>query len=119
MATPLDIPLAPSRRPATLRRVVLATAGVIGILFSTVPAQAAPATSAAEAAQLVAAKGHDLEVISEKFNQARETLVAQRATAEAAIAAAKQATADLAAAQQQVRGIARTAWTGSGLNGFE
>src|SRR4051812_36598565 len=118
MATPLDVPLAPSRRPATLRRVVLATAGVIGILLSTVPAQAAPATSA-EAAELVAARGHDLEVISEKFNEARETLVAQRAAAEGAIAAAQQATSDLAAAQEQVRGIARTAWTGTGLNGFE
>jgi cell wall-associated NlpC family hydrolase len=119
MPTPLDISPSPVRGRITLRRVALSAAGVIGILLSTVPAHAAPAATSAEAAALVAARGHDLEVISEKFNEARETLAAQRATAETAIAAAEQATADLTAAQEQVRGIARTAWTGSGLNGFE
>jgi cell wall-associated NlpC family hydrolase len=118
MATPLDVPHAPSRRPATLRRVALAAAGVIGILLSTVPAQAAPVTSA-QAAELVAARGHDLEVISEQYNEARETLAAQQAVAEAAVAQVEQATAVLAGAQEQVRGIARTAWTGSGLNSFQ
>src|SRR4051812_34726736 len=118
MATPLDVPLASARRPAALRRVVLAAAGVVGILFSTVPAQAAPATSA-EAAKLVAARGHDLEVITEQYNQARETLVAQRAAAEKAIATSNEATAALAAAQEQVRGLARSAYTGSGLNSFQ
>jgi len=118
MATPLDVPPVPARRPATFRRVVLAAAGVVGILLSTVPAQAAPSTSA-EAAHLVAARGHDLEVITEQYNAARETLVAQRAAAETAIATSNKATAALAAAQQQVRGIARTAYTGSGLNSFQ
>ncbi len=118
MATPLDVPPTPARRPAIFRRVVLATAGVVGILLSTVPAQAAPSTSA-EAAQLVAARGHDLEVITEQYNAARETLIAQRAAAETAIATSNKATAALAAAQQQVRGIARTAYTGSGLNSFQ
>jgi cell wall-associated NlpC family hydrolase len=113
-----DVPRSAPRRPTAVRRVVLAVAGVIGILVSTVPAQAAPTTSA-KAAEMVAARGHDLEVITEKFNEARETLTAQRAAAETAIAAAQQATVDLAAAQEQVRGLARSAWTGSGLNGFE
>jgi cell wall-associated NlpC family hydrolase len=117
MATPLDV-LSP-RRPTTLARVLIAVAGVTGILFSTVPAaSAAPATSA-QAAELVAARGHDLEAVTEQFNEARETLTAQRATAEAAIAQMQQTTATLAAAQQQVRGIARTAYTGSGLNSFQ
>lgn len=119
MATPLDVPPAHTRRSATVRRVVLAAAGVVGILLSTVPASAAPATTSAEAAKLVAARGHDLEVITEQYNAARESLVAQRASAEKAIATSNKATAALAAAQQQVRGIARTAYTGSGLNSFQ
>jgi cell wall-associated NlpC family hydrolase len=118
MATPLDVSHTSPRRPAALRRVVLAVAGVIAVLVSTVPAQAAPTTSA-EAAGLVAARGHELEVISEKFNEARENLRAQQATAEAAAAQLEQSTASLAAAQQHVRGVARTAYTGEGLNSFQ
>jgi cell wall-associated NlpC family hydrolase len=123
MATPLDTPLdtarRPSaRRPATARRVVLTLAAVLGAVFSTVPAQATPATSG-EAAQLMAAKGHELEVVTEEFNEAREALKAHQATAEAAAAELEAATATLAAAQQQVRGIARTAYTGEGLGSFQ
>ena len=87
---------------------------MVGVLFSAAPAQAAPATSA-EAAQLVAARGHDLEVVTEQFNEARATLDAQRATAQTAAAHLQQAAVTLGAAQQQVRGIARSAWTGNGL----
>src|SRR5215213_2543126 len=104
MATPLGrtpvaaSPRRSSRRPALAGRVVLAVAGVMGVLFSTVPAQAAPATSA-EAAELVAARGHELEVVTEQFNEARETLTAQQAAAEDAATQA-QATYDKVAAQQ-------------------
>jgi peptidoglycan DL-endopeptidase CwlO len=82
-----------------------------------VPAQAAPATSA-QAAELVAARGHQLEVVTEEFNEAREALTAQRAAAEAAAAQLAQATAALGTAQQQVRGIARAAYTGDGTGSF-
>jgi cell wall-associated NlpC family hydrolase len=98
--------------------VVLALAGVVAVLFTSAPAQAAPAT-AAEAAELVAARGHELEVVTEQFNEARETLTAQQAAAQAAAAQLEQATAALATAQQQVRGIARSAWTGEGLGSFQ
>jgi cell wall-associated NlpC family hydrolase len=123
MATPLGrTPVTPSTRrrsrPALAGRVVLALAGVVGVLFSSVPAQAAPATSA-EAAELVAARGHELEVVTEQFNEARETLTAQQAAAQAAAAQLEQATAALGTAQQQVRGIARSAWTGEGLGSFQ
>jgi cell wall-associated NlpC family hydrolase len=97
---------------------VLALAGVLGVLLSTVPAQAAPSTSA-DAAELVAAHGHELEVITEQYNEAREALAGQLATAEAAAAEVERVTAQLAAAQQQVRGLARSAWTGSGLSSFQ
>ena len=122
MATPLDTaPPVPPRRPGLGRRIALAVAAVAGILASTAPATpaaAAPATSA-EAAELVAARGHELEAVTERFNEARETLAAQQAAAQAAATQLEQATAALATAQQQVRGIARSAYTGSGLNSFE
>ena len=89
-----------SRRPARMARAVLAVAGAVGVLLTAAPAQAAPGTSA-EAAQLVAARGHDLEVVTEQFNEARATLDAQRAAAEAAKATLEQAAATLGAAQQQ------------------
>jgi cell wall-associated NlpC family hydrolase len=94
--------------------MAFALAAVGGVLFSSVPAQAAPGapTTTAEAAELVAARGHDLEVISERFNEARETLEAQIATAKTAAATLQKATADLAGAQQRVRSIARAAYTG-------
>src|SRR3954462_13075762 len=111
----------PALRATTGRRVGLALAAVLGILFAGVPAHAAPGDPAtsAEAAELVAARGHELEVVTEQFNEARETLEAQRATAQAAAAQVEQAAAALGAAQQQVRGIARSAWTGEGLNSFQ
>src|SRR4051794_12708258 len=105
-------------RFVAVRRAALVVAGVLGVLLSVVPAQATPGTSA-EAAQLVAARGHDLEVVTEKFNEARETLAAQQAAAQTAAAQVEQATAALAAAKQQVRGIARTAYTGDGLGSFK
>ena len=111
MATPLG-------RTPLAGRVVLALGAVVGVLFSAVPAQAAPATSA-EAAELVAARGHELEAVTEQFNEARETLAAQQAAAQAAAAQLEQATAALATAQAQVRGIARSAWTGEGLSSFQ
>ena len=108
----------PSGRTPLAGWVVLALAAVVGVLFTAVPAQAAPATSA-EAAELVAARGHELEAVTEQFNEARETLTAQQAAAQAAVAQLEQATAALATAQAQVRGIARSAWTGEGLSSFQ
>ncbi len=117
MASPLLQPA----RGRTARRAALALVGAFGILLTTVPASAAPANpgTAAEAAELVAARGHDLEALSEQFNEAREVLRAQQAAATAAQAELERATAVLAKAQQSVRGIARTAYTGEGLNSFQ
>jgi cell wall-associated NlpC family hydrolase len=105
----------------TVRRAALALAGTVGILLAAVPASAAPANpgTAAEAAELVAARGHDLEVLSEKFNEARESLKAQQAAAQAAQVELDRATAVLAQTQESVRGVARTAYTGEGLNSFQ
>jgi cell wall-associated NlpC family hydrolase len=56
--------------------------------------------------------------VTEEFNEAREALRAERAAAEAAAAQLAQATAALGGAQEQVRGIARTAYTGEGIGSF-
>jgi peptidoglycan DL-endopeptidase CwlO len=119
MATPSDVAArtSPRRFVGTGRRMAFALAAVVGVLVSSVPAQAAPGapTTTAEAAKLVAARGHELEVVSERYNEARETLEAQIAAAKAAAATLEKATADLAAAQQNVRGIARAAYTGESV----
>ncbi|MFD2092888.1 C40 family peptidase [Blastococcus deserti] len=118
MATPLSSGPRSIRRRALLRRGALALLAVGASLFVAAPAQANPTTSA-EAADLVAARGHQLEVITEQFNEARVALAAQQEAARAAAAATEQATAELAAAQQQVKGLARTAYTGEGLSSFQ
>ena len=104
----------------TARRAGFALVAVVGILFAGVPAQAAPGdpSTSAEAAELVAARGHELEVITEQFNEARDALIAQHAAAEAAIAQAEQAQAALLAAQEGIVGIARTAYTGESMSSF-
>jgi cell wall-associated NlpC family hydrolase len=119
MASPLGTaPRTSSRRPSLARRGMLALLAVGGALVVTAPAQAAPTTSG-EAAALVAARGHELEVVTEQFNEARVALTAQQEATKAAIATMEQATAELAAAQQHVRGLARTAYTGEGLGSFQ
>src|ERR687893_269491 len=74
--------------PRAARRAALVLAGVIGLALAPAPAGAEEPTSAAEAAALVAARGHELEVLTEDFNEAREVLAGQQAAAQAAAGAA-------------------------------
>ena len=115
MATPSAAFRTNARRP--LITAGLALAAALGVLLPGAPAHAAPGdpSTIGEAAELVAARGHELEVLSEEFNEARENLAAQQEAAAAAVAEHEQAQAALAAAQQQVRGIARSAFTGEGI----
>jgi peptidoglycan DL-endopeptidase CwlO len=115
------VSLQPAPPGRTVRRAALALVGAVGILLATVPASAAPGTptTAAEAAEMVASRGHDLEAVAEQFNEAREVLRAQQAAAQTAQAELERATAVLAQAQHSVRGIARSAYTGTGLNSFQ
>ncbi|NYJ05164.1 C40 family peptidase [Petropleomorpha daqingensis] len=116
-----NLPLRPLR---TVRRTVLVLTGAIavsaGIAFVPQVASAAPdaPATAKEAAELMAARAHDLEVVTEQFNTARSELETQQAAAKAAADAVAKAQADLATAQAQVRGIARSAFTGGTTNGF-
>ncbi|MGY1713221.1 C40 family peptidase [Geodermatophilus sp. SYSU D01106] len=109
-----SVPGMPATGRSRCRRAALALTGALGIGLGlgTVPAQAEEPATAAEAAQLVAARGHELEVVTEQFNEAREALSAQQAAAEAAAATLAQAQAAVDAARQQVVGIARSAYTG-------
>jgi peptidoglycan DL-endopeptidase CwlO len=117
MATPRTAGL-PARR-ALWRRSAVALAGAVGIAFLPAPAVAEEPTTAAEAAALVAARGHDLEVLTEQFNEAREALAAQQAAAQAAAAAVTDAQTAHTAAQQQLRGIARSAFTGDSMGSLQ
>ncbi|MGR6964721.1 C40 family peptidase [Geodermatophilus sp. URMC 61] len=105
----------PARR--AVPRIVIGLIAAGGLTLTTVPAAASPEDpeTSAEAAALVAERAHDLEVVTERFNEAREQL---RATQDAAAQAARDvaaAEAALAAAREQVRAVARGAWTGDRL----
>jgi cell wall-associated NlpC family hydrolase len=123
MASPLAHDRAPAPLPARrrLRHGVLVLAAVLGVLVPGLPASAepgdAPQTSD-EAAALVAAKGHELEQVTERFNEAREQLRAQQAAAQQAAKQLEAARVELGKAQQGIRGVARSAFTGEGLSGF-
>ena len=114
-------PLPPSARRFRKRALLLAALAVIGFDLAYAPAAAAPGDPATveEAASLVAERGHQLEVLTEKFNEARETLDAQKAAAAAAEGDVVQAEADLAAVRDQLADVAQTAYTGDGLGALQ
>src|SRR4051794_21993573 len=97
-----------ARSGRTGRRVLLTIAAASGVVLAPLPAAAAPetATTSQEAAALVAARAHDLEVVTEQFNDARVELETKQA--EAAKATEQVATAESAVtiAREQVREVA-------------
>ncbi len=101
--------------PRTARRAALVLAGAIGLALAPAPAGAEEPTTAADAAALVAARGHELEVLTEEFNEARETLAGQQAAAAAVTEAQKAVTA----AQESLVGVARSAFTGDTMGSFQ
>ena len=98
--------------------LVLALAAALGVLAPVMPSWAEEPQTSAEAAALVADKAHELEKVTEQFNEAREKLRAQQAAAQKAAKQLKKAQKQLAQAQKAVRGIARSAYTGEGLSTF-
>ncbi|WP_369135070.1 C40 family peptidase [Modestobacter sp. I12A-02662] len=108
----------PARRRATPRRVLLTLLAAGAVALTPLPALADPTTSG-EAATLVAEKAHELEVVTEKFNDAREELKAQQAAADEAAAQVEAAEAALTTARDSVRQVARSAYTGEQLSTLE
>src|SRR5688500_7859188 len=107
----------PARRRSTGRRVLLTLLTAGCVVLTAVPAAAEPErpTTSRQAADLVAARAHDLEVLTEKFNEAREQLKATREAAALAAEELEAARADLAEARDHVRAVARNAYTGDRL----
>jgi len=107
-----------ARRGLTGRRLLFTVIAVSGVVLAPLPATAAPseATTSAEAAELVAAKGHELEVVTEQYNDAREQLKTAQAQAEQAGAQVAGAQAQVGEARDKVREVARTAFTGERLS---
>jgi cell wall-associated NlpC family hydrolase len=109
----------PARRRAfTGRRVLVTLAAAAGVALTQLPASASPAepSSPAEATALIASRAHELEVVTEKFNDARVELDAQQAAAAQAAAQVTAADAAVGTARDQVREVARSAYTGDQLS---
>jgi cell wall-associated NlpC family hydrolase len=116
MATPSTSSRPAPRRAVPLsRRIVLGLVVLAGVALTPVAASAAPQPATAhDAAVLMAARAHELEKVTERFDLARDQLAAQQARAKAAQARFRAAQAALTTARRQVRGIARTAYTTNG-----
>jgi cell wall-associated NlpC family hydrolase len=105
-------------RVFTGRRMLVTLLAASGVALTPLPAVAVPETpgSSQEAAALVAARAHDLEVVTEDFNDARVQLEAQRAAAAQAAADVAAADAAVGQARDKVREVARSAYTGDQLS---
>ncbi|NEM06789.1 C40 family peptidase [Geodermatophilus normandii] len=103
------------------RRAALVLVGALGVGLAAAPAPALAEepTTSVQAAELVAARGHELEVVTEQFNEAREGLRAQQAAADAAAAQLAAAQVAVDTARSQVVGIARSAYTGESMGSLQ
>ena len=115
-----DLPVAfrPTRSRGIARGLVLGAAATLALtLFpGTAVAEPEDATSAAQAAQLVTRSAHELEVVTEQVNEARETLAQQQAAVRNADQAVAEARAQLDALDGRIRQVARAAFTsGDGM----
>jgi len=108
-------------RGRTGRRALLTLAVAGGVVLAPLPAVAAPGepTTSAEAATLIAERGHELEVITEEFHAATDALTAQQAAAAEAAAQLQAADAAVAEARDHVREVARSAYTGEQLTSLQ
>jgi cell wall-associated NlpC family hydrolase len=110
----------PSGRTRSLRSGLLIGATSVALTFTVLPGTAVAdpteATTPEQATQLVAQASHELEVVTEELNTAKVLLEEQQATAAAAEQAAADAREQLGELDDQIRQIARTAYTSDGLS---
>ncbi|SDF53933.1 Cell wall-associated hydrolase, NlpC family [Blastococcus aurantiacus] len=108
-------PAGPARRVGRLRAGLLIGAAS-ALTFTVLPGTAAAVpgnpTSTAEAAQLVADASRELEVVSEKLNEAKVDLERQQSAVDSAEKAAFEAQQQRAALDGRIRQLARSAYTG-------
>ena len=97
--------------------LVGATAALtLTVLPGTAAAVPGEATDPAQAAQLVAAADHELGVVTEELNEAKVVLERQTAAVATAERSAADAQAQLDALDEQIRELARSAYTSDGLS---
>ncbi|MCZ2823320.1 C40 family peptidase [Modestobacter sp. VKM Ac-2982] len=103
------------------RRALLTLFIAGGVALAPVPALAAPETptTSQEAAELIAARGHDLEVVTEKMHEATDVLTSMKAASDAAAAELVAAEASVVEARDHVRQVARSAYTGEQLSSLQ
>jgi cell wall-associated NlpC family hydrolase len=111
----------PVRRARNGRRALLTLIAAGGLTLAPLPALAAPETpsTSQEAAELIAARGHDLEVVTEKMHEATDLLDGMKAAADAAAAELVAADAAVVEARDHVREVARSAFTGDQLTSLQ
>lgn len=104
-------------RQGRLSAVGLAAAVTLTVLLASAPAAVAAPTdpAAPQTAADVAAQGHELEVVTEQFNEAREHLAAQQIAVTQAQAELATLQADFDTLTIQLSGVARSAYTGPGM----
>lgn len=110
-------PAGPARRMGRLRAGLLigaATALTVTILPGTAAAVPGDATSTAEAAQMVADASRELEIVSEKLNEAKVDLGRRQAAVDGAELTAFAAQQERAALDGRIRELARSAYTSGG-----
>ncbi|MCZ2857127.1 C40 family peptidase [Blastococcus sp. VKM Ac-2987] len=95
--------------------LLVSAAAALTVTLLPATASAVPGTADEVAAQ-VAEASHELEVVSEQLNEARVVLDGHRDDARAATEAAEAAQARLDSLDGQVRLLARSAFTGSGMS---
>jgi cell wall-associated NlpC family hydrolase len=116
-----DLPVAfrsPTLSRGTARGLVLGATATLALtlLPGTAAADPEDATGAAQAAQSVAQAAHELEVVTEQVNEARETLAQQQAAVRSADQAVAEARSQLDALDGRIRQVARAAFTsGDGM----
>jgi cell wall-associated NlpC family hydrolase len=106
-----------ARRTSIRSGVLLGATAALTLSFLPGTATAAPsASSPQQAAALVSAANHQLEIVTEQVNSARVTLDKQKAAVAAADKAAAASQKKLDAMDKQIRRLARSAYTGNDVS---